>query len=270
MAGDCRKFLKDKKTMFDILSTLRSKNLSVFIRSNKRLEQPGTVKEMTDTNETQLATARKEMLEMIALHTYMASDKIGKETLAKRVMEVMGSVPRHEFVPAPVRSFAYLNQPLPIGHGKTISQPFIVALMTDLLDVQPQDHILEIGTGLGYQAAILGKLAHTVYSVEIISELAQEAEQRLQRQHYGNIVLKVGDGSSGWSEQAPFDKIIVTAAPELIPVTLLRQLKPGGRMVIPAGIENAQQLLLVKKDEHGSTTTQEILAVRFSALVKPH
>lgn len=225
---------------------------------------------MAEINEAQFAAARQEMMELIALHTSMVSDKIGKESLAERVLEVMASVPRHEFVPAPLQPFAYLNQPLPIGYGKTISQPFIVALMTDLLDIQLQDRVLEIGTGLGYQAAVLAKLAHTVYSIEIISELAREAERRLHQHHYGNIVLRLGNGSYGWLEYAPFDKIIVTAAPELIPVTLLNQLKPGGKMVIPAGVEDAQQLMLVEKDESGSLNTQEVLAVRFSTLVTTH
>jgi len=183
---------------------------------------------------------------------------------------VIAAVPRHEFVPAQLRIFAYIDQPLPIGFGKTISQPFIVALMTDLLDVQPTDRILEVGTGLGYQAAILAKLARQIYSVEIITELAQEAEYRLSKQSYHNIAIKMGDGSFGWPEHAPFDKIIVTAAPELIPTSLLNQLRPGGKMVIPAGIRDAQQLLLVEKDEKGTLRTEEVLPVRFSSLVISH
>lgn len=221
-------------------------------------------------NEADFATARLEMVEQIALHTGIVSDRIGKTSLSDRVMEVIGTVPRHEFVPYELRSFAYLDQPLPIGFGKTISQPFIVALMTDLLDIRAEDRVLEIGTGLGYQAAILANLAQTVYSIEIIMELAKDAAERIQKLGYYNIHFKVGNGTSGWPENAPFEKIIVTAAPELIPPPLLRQLKPGGKMVIPAGLEDSQQLLLVEKDSDGSTSTQEILPVRFTPLTIIH
>jgi protein-L-isoaspartate(D-aspartate) O-methyltransferase len=210
------------------------------------------------------------MVEQIALHAVGVSDRTGRAVLAERVMQVLATVPRHAFVPVELQTFAYLDRPLPIGFGKTISQPFIVALMTDLLEVQPDDRVLEVGTGLGYQAAILANLAKTVYSVEIIEELAREAANRLQQQAYSNIVLKVGDGSWGWSEHAPFDKIIVTAASELIPTALLRQLKPGGKMAIPAGLEDSQQLLLVEKDQSGLAKTEEILPVRFSSLIISH
>jgi protein-L-isoaspartate(D-aspartate) O-methyltransferase len=224
---------------------------------------------MTHT-EAQFATARREMVELIALHTHAVGDRIGKTSLDERVMKVMGTVPRHEFVPEPLKTFAYLDQPLPIGFGKTISQPFIVALMTDLLEVRSDDRILEIGTGLGYQAAVLAQLADQIFSVEIIEELAREAEYRLDKLGFNNIDFKIGDGSAGWSEHAPFDKIIVTAAPELIPVALLNQLKPGGKMVIPAGLQDAQQLIRVEKDLRGSISTHEILAVRFTPLITVH
>ncbi|MCP5419595.1 MAG: protein-L-isoaspartate(D-aspartate) O-methyltransferase [Gammaproteobacteria bacterium] len=222
------------------------------------------------TSEAQFAVARREMLEIIALHVQAVSAHIGKSALAEPVMAALGSIPRHEFVPEPLRQFAYLDQPLPIGSGKTIAQPFIVALMTDLLDLQTDDQVLEVGTGLGYQAAILARLAEQVYSIEIIEELSRDAEYRLGKLDFGNVELRIGDGSSGWSEHAPFDKIIVTAAPELIPIGLLQQLRPGGRMVIPAGLADAQQLMLVEKDQYGSLHTQEILAVRFSPLVLVH
>jgi len=156
--------------------------------------------------------------------------------------------------------------PLPIGCDKTISQPFIVALMTDMLEVGEDDIVLEIGTGMGYQAAVLAELARKVYSVEIIEELAHQARLRLGRQHYKNIEFKVGNGYYGWPEHAPFDKIIVTAAPDLIPAALLQQLKPGGRMAIPTGLAEAQQLVLVEKDSKGAVTTRELLPVRFSQL----
>jgi protein-L-isoaspartate(D-aspartate) O-methyltransferase len=225
---------------------------------------------MADRTEVQFAVARREMVEQVALHTHLISDKIGKTSLSDRVMKAIKMVPRHAFVPAELQPYAYLNQPLPIGFGKTISQPFIVALMTDLLDVQPEDRILEVGTGLGYQAAILAELSKMVYSVEIIGELAREAENRLHRHGYFNVELREGNGSSGWPEQAPFDKIIVTAAPEQIPRALLGQLKTGGRMVIPIGVADTQQLVLVEKAESGAIKTEEILPVRFSPLVIAH
>jgi len=223
---------------------------------------------MTDSHPAQFELLRQEMVEQIMLYANLVADETGLAAIDDRVLGVMRDIPRHEYVPANLQSMAYLDSPLPIGYGKTISQPFIVALMTELLEVQPTDRILEVGTGLGYQAAILARLGHTVYSVEIIEELAREAEQRLAG--YENIRLGVGDGSAGWPEHAPFDKVIVCAAPELIPPTLLSQLKPGGRMVIPAGIEDAQQLMLVEKDAEGRHETREVLRVRFSPLVITH
>jgi protein-L-isoaspartate(D-aspartate) O-methyltransferase len=212
------------------------------------------------------AALRQHMLGEIAAETIYVSAQLGKAALDKQVMAVVGKVPRHEFVPIELQPYAYANMPLPIGFGKTISQPFIVALMTDLLDIQPDNTVLEIGTGLGYQAAILAELARTVYSVEIIEELARQAKRRLGRQGYTNIELSVGNGCRGWPGHAPFDKVIVTAAPQLIPPALIHQLKAGGRMVIPAGLPESQQLVLVEKDHHGRATTKEILRVRFSEL----
>jgi len=212
------------------------------------------------------AALRRQMLAEVAAETIYVSPRIGKAALAKPVMEAMGNVPRHEFVPLELQPLAYANPPLPIGCGKTISQPFIVALMTDLLGLETTDAVLEIGAGVGYQAAILAELARKVYSVEIIEELAQQAEQRLGRLGYTNIELKLGNGYYGWPEHAPFDKIIVTAAPDLIPPPLIEQLKSGGRMVIPAGLPEAQQLILVSKERDGKLTITEILPVRFSTL----
>ena len=217
-------------------------------------------------NTEELTALRQHMLVQIAAETIYVSARIGKAALAERTLEVMGRVPRHEFVPVELQSYAYANTPLPIGFDKTISQPFIVALMTDLLDLSAGDKVLEVGTGLGYQAAILAKLSHSVYSVEFIEELGAEAKQRLRRLGYSNIEFKIGNGYYGWPEHAPFDKIIVTAAPDLIPGPLLQQLKPGGKMVIPAGLPDAQQLILVEKDRHSQITTKEILPVRFSKL----
>ena len=224
----------------------------------------------SDSIVSQYAELRNEMVEEIARHALLASAETGKAVLSESVMEVMKAVPRHEFVPVELRAFAYTDSPLPIGYDKTISQPFIVALMTDLLDLQAEDRVLDVGTGLGYQAAILAKLVHRVYSIELLEELAQGAGRRLAEQKFTNIELRVGDGSKGWPEQAPFDKILVAAAPDLIPTSLLAQLKPGGKMVIPAGIESAQQLMLVVKNEKGQLNVREILPVRFSTLTVSH
>ncbi|MEJ8858091.1 protein-L-isoaspartate(D-aspartate) O-methyltransferase [Variovorax robiniae] len=211
-------------------------------------------------------TLRQLMLAEITAKTIFATSYLGKAALRRLVMEAMGKVPRHEFVPFELRPYAYVDSPLPIGFGKTISQPFIVAVMTDLLDVQPTDRVLEVGTGLGYQSAVLSELAQRVYSVELIDELASQARRRLADLGCSNVEIKVGNGCNGWLEHAPFDKVIVTAAPELIPPALTYQLKPGGKMVIPAGLPDAQQLIVVEKDASGSLTTREIFAVMFSTL----
>jgi protein-L-isoaspartate(D-aspartate) O-methyltransferase len=217
-------------------------------------------------NEQQAAELRQHMVLEIAAQTVLAGERIGKYNLDVRVMEVMGKVPRHEFVPVEIQPYAYLNRPLPIGFDKTISQPFIVALMTDMLEIRKEDVVLEIGTGLGYQAAVLAELAHKVYSVEIIEALAQQAAKRLSRAGYTNVEIKVANGSHGLPEHAPYDKVMVTAAPDLIPPALINQLKPGGRMMIPAGLSDNQQLILVEKSANGRLSTKEILPVRFSQL----
>jgi protein-L-isoaspartate(D-aspartate) O-methyltransferase len=209
---------------------------------------------------------RQQMLAEVSAGTSHVSGLIGKAALDERVMTAMGRVPRHEFVPIELQPYAYANIPLPIGFDKTISQPFIVALMTDLLDIVADDAVLEIGTGLGYQAAILAQLARKVYSIEIIEELGQEAKRRLDRHGCTNVELSIANGYHGWSEHAPFDKMIVTAAPDLIPPPLIHQLKSGGKMVLPAGLPDAQQLVLVEKDSNGKVRTKEILQVRFSQL----
>jgi protein-L-isoaspartate(D-aspartate) O-methyltransferase len=209
---------------------------------------------------------RRQLIAAIRANTDQVAAQIGKAALDKRVLSAMAKVPRHEFVPIEVQPYAYLNMPLPIGFDKTISQPLMVAVMTDLLELKPDDVVLEIGTGLGYQAAVLAELAGRVYSVEIIDELAQRAVQRLKRQGYTNIEVHVGNGYSGWPEHAPFDKLIVTAAPDLIPLPLINQLKAGGRMVIPVGLPNAQQLVVAEKDLNGRVKTKEIMRVMFSLL----
>ena len=225
---------------------------------------------MTDREELKLLEERRVMVETIALHASSCAEQIGRERLSGRVMEAMAKVPRHRFVPAGLRELAYQDFPLPIGSGKTISQPFMVALMTDLLAIEAEDRILEIGTGLGYQAAVLAELAQRVFSVEIITELAKEAELRLGGAGYKNVELRIGDGSRGWPDQAPFDKIMLTAAPRAAPARLLEQLKPGGTMVLPAGPEDEQKLLVLEKGADGQIKTRELIAVRFSTLTATH
>jgi protein-L-isoaspartate(D-aspartate) O-methyltransferase len=212
---------------------------------------------------------RQHLMAEIRLHANLTAPVTGRPEFDDRVMDAVAKVPRHEFVPAEIQPMAYMNVPLPIGHGKTISQPFIVAIMTDLLEVGPEHSVLEIGTGLGYQAAILAELAGAVYSVELIDELAAAAKRRLDRQGYRNIQLRVGNGFHGWAEHAPYDKIIVTAAPDLIPPPLIYQLKPGGRMVLPVGLPDNQHITVVEKDRNGRVTTNELLEVRFSLLDDP-
>jgi protein-L-isoaspartate(D-aspartate) O-methyltransferase len=212
---------------------------------------------------------RQQMLAEIEAEATLTAGHTGRPTFSERVMGVVGELPRHEFVPVELQPYAYLNRPLPIGYEKTVSQPFIVALMTDLLELEAEDTVLEIGTGAGYQAAVLARLAKRVYSVDIIGELAQGAERRLKRLGYDNVEVRVANGYYGWTEHAPYDKIMVTAAADLIPPPLLAQLRPGGRMVIPTGIPDRQQLVLVEKSAAGSLSTREILAVRFSELEDP-
>ena len=212
---------------------------------------------------------RRQLIAAIRAHTEQVATQIGKTALDKRVLRTMTKVPRHEFVPAEVQPCAYLDRPLPIGFGKTISQPFMVAVMTDLLELKPDDVVLEIGTGLGYRAALLAEPAGRVYSVEIIDELAQRAVQGLTRQGYINVEVRVGNGYFGWPEHAPFDKVIATAAPDLIPPPLINQLKAGGRMVIPVGLPDAQQLVVAEKDLNGRVTAKEIMGVLFSLLEGP-
>jgi protein-L-isoaspartate(D-aspartate) O-methyltransferase len=207
---------------------------------------------------------RQEMIAAIRVIAQHLADEIGKTALDDRVLVAMAKVPRHEFVPIEVQPYAYLNRPLPIGFDKTISQPLMVAVMTDLLDLTPDDMVLEIGTGLGYQSAVLAELAGKVYTVEIIDELAQQAEQRLKREGYTNVEVRVGNGYFGWPERAPFDKVIVTAAPDLIPPPLINQLKSGGKMVIPVGLPEAQQLVVAERDLRGRFTMKEIMPVLFS------
>lgn len=179
------------------------------------------------------------------------------------VLQAMMNVPRHEFVPESVRQFAYVDGPLPIGHGQTISQPFVVAFMTQALGLTKDDTVLEVGTGSGYQAAILGKLTKEVYSIEIVPPLAESAKAVLSKLGFENVHVKAGDGYLGWPEKAPFDAIIVTCAPDHVPEPLIAQLKEGGRLVIPVGEEGAVQELVLLRKRNGQVSKEKILDVRF-------
>lgn len=208
---------------------------------------------------------RHQMVEVIERMRLSMQGAVGQKAFDPEVLAALRTVPRHEFVPRGLSSIAYTNQPLLIGLGQTISQPFIVALMTDLLQVKPGDRVLEIGTGSGYQAAILSLLAQEVYSIEIVPELGKTAAAVLSRLGYSNVVTRIGDGYQGWEEHAPYDAIIVTAAPNHIPPALIAQLKRRGRLVIPVG-ELYQELVVVEKADDGTATTSRILPVRFVPL----
>ena len=221
--------------------------------------------------EDEFVEERQRMVEAIAALTKETSLETGRAQLDPRVMAAMSKVPRHLFVPPEERDRAYKNRPLPIGYGQTISQPYIVALMTDLMRLEPDDKVLEIGTGSGYQAAILAELGKEVYTIEIIEPLAKQAQERLPTLGYKHVEIRVGDGYYGWEEHAPFDAILVTAATSHIPPPLVRQLKPGGRMVIPVGTHFlTQYLMLVNKAQDGSISMQQILPVRFVPLTGGH
>jgi protein-L-isoaspartate(D-aspartate) O-methyltransferase len=209
---------------------------------------------------------RLAMAEVIALHAQFAKEQLGKDSIDIRILGAMAKVPRHEFVPVEIRPYAYVDQPLPIGWGKTISQPFMAALMADLLELKLEDRVLEIGTGLGYHAAVLAELAGKVFSVEIVEELGTAAKRNLAKLGYKSVTLRIGDGTRGWPEHAPFDKIVVAAGSELIPPMLLQQLKPGGKMVLPTGTAEAQELMLVEKDAAGKVSTRSVIPVRFAML----
>jgi len=215
------------------------------------------------------AAARARMVAEIAALARETAAETGRPRFSDAVMAAMGKVPRHRFVPFVQELFAYENRPLPIGENQTISQPYIVALMTDLLDPKPTDTVLEVGTGSGYQAAVLAELVAKVYTIEIVEPLAKRAIRLLAQLGYGNVEVRVGDGYNGWAAAAPFDSIIVTAAPAEIPKPLIDQLKPGGRMVIPVGgSRDVQQLLLVEKRPDGTAATKRTLSVRFVPLTR--
>ncbi len=221
--------------------------------------------------DTDYAAERAAMVRTIALYAAEAKSATGRDQLSPQVLDAMGIVPRHAFVPEEEQSQAYADRPLPIGYGQTVSQPFIVAVMTDLMQIQPDHVVLEIGTGSGYQAAVLARLARQVYTIEIVPGLASGAAQRLKSLGYKNVATRLGDGYYGWPEAAPFDSIIVTAAASQIPPPLVQQLKAGGRMIIPIGAPfSLQHLVLVDVDQERKVRTRELLPVEFVPLAGAH
>ena len=215
--------------------------------------------------------SREQMIRLIEADVRLTSESLKQSSLDTRVLDAMARVPRHEFVPPHVVDMAYQNRPLPIGHGQTISQPYIVAIMTDLLDIEPGQRILEVGTGSGYQAAVLAEIGTRVWSIEIIPELGNQAKARLHRLGYDKIEVRLGDGYYGWPEHAAFDAIIVTAAASHIPPPLLQQLKPGGKMIIPVGsLFSARQWILITRGENDEFITRQVLPVRFVPLTGEH
>lgn len=221
---------------------------------------------MKPMGDKHLAILRRHMVELIEIHADLLEEELEKGALDNRVLSAMLNVPRHLFVPESVAHLAYENSPLPIGFGKTISQPFICAVMTDLLSPQRGESVLEIGTGLGYHAAILAELASHVWTVEIVEEFAEIAGVLLSQLEYMNVDVRVGDGSRGWAERGPFDKIIVAAAAEEVPPALLEQLKPAGCLVMPLGSGDRQQLTLVSKASSGAVLRREVMPVKFTRL----
>ncbi len=215
------------------------------------------------------AEKRRRLLDEIAQDARDTAFWTGRKAFSDRTMAAVDAVPRHVFMRDGDAVVAYINRPQPIGHGQTISQPFIVALMTDLLDLGGTEKVLEIGTGSGYQAAVLAHAAGRVFTVEVVEELGRAAMERLTALHLDNVFVRIGDGYQGWPEEAPFDAIIVTAAPERLPEDLVRQLRPGGRMIVPIGpAHDRQNLTLLTKGADGRATVDSVLPVAFVPMVK--
>ena len=231
-----------------------------WIRSEVRTDS------MKPMNEKHLTILRRHMVEVIEIHAELEEEELGKGALEERILTVLMRVPRHLFVPELLAHLAYQDMPLPIGFEKTISQPYMCALMTDLLAPERYETVLEVGTGLGYQTAVLAELAGHVWSVEIVEELADSAQVRLGQLGYTNIDIRIGDGSRGWPEHAPFDKVMVAAAAENVPAALFEQLKPNGRLVMPLGPADTQQLTVLHKDAAGVVHRRAVIPVRFSWL----
>jgi protein-L-isoaspartate(D-aspartate) O-methyltransferase len=248
----------------------------MLIRTHARFRSPallaaalGALGAVAAAAEDPYDEARARMVQTIEAHARNATDALGRDYIDPKVLAVMGEVSRHEFVSDWYEDQAYEDRPLPIGHGQTISQPFIVALMTDLLQVGPDAVVLEVGAGSGYQAAVLAHLVRDVHTIEIIPELAEGAAERLERLGYQNVETYTGDGYYGVPDAAPYDGIVVTAAANQVPPPLIQQLKPGGRMVIPVGGGFAlQHLMLVEKDPDGRVRTRQTLPVRFVPLTR--
>ncbi len=212
-------------------------------------------------------TARAQMVRVIQLEAYVTSEVTGVTEIDARVLAAMGKVPRHEFVAEPLARYAYEDTPLPIDFEQNLTQPFIAALMTHLLQVEPGDTVFETGTDSGYQAAVLAELGAHVYSVEVIEPLAQSAAERLKRLDYRDVAVKAGDGYFGWAEHGPYDAILVKEAVDHLPLPLVGQLKPGARMVVPIGpATGAQELTVIEKDAQGNVRRTRVLPVRFAPL----
>ena len=223
---------------------------------------------MKPMTEQHLALFRRHMVEIIDMHFDLAGEEIGRDSPGPQLRRALMDVPRHLFVPQSLMLMSYQDTPLPIGFDKTISQPFIGALMLDLLDLEPETRVLEVGTGFGYQAAVMADMGAEVFSVEVVEEFAEGARTRFGLLGY-DVDVRVGDGSRGWLEHAPFDRILVTAAAAKAPPILIEQLEPGGRMVIPIGGQDIQQLSVIDKLEQGEIRTREIMPVRFTELEVP-
>ncbi len=220
-------------------------------------------------NDQNFEKARKRLIEEIEMNARDTEVYTGRRRYSKKVMEALATVPRHDFLPESHQQVAYANRPQSIGYGQTISQPYIVAVMTDLLDLGCGDRVLEIGTGSGYQAAVLAEVAGQVYSIETVDSLAESASKRLREMGYDTINVRNGDGFEGWPEEAPFDAIMITAAPKNVPRALCNQLKIGGRMIVPVGRQYSTQILkLGTKKEDGSVDFRSTLPVAFVPMVK--
>jgi len=223
---------------------------------------------MSDRPAEDYTEAHRQLLERVLAEISETARSTGLDVLSARVIKAIAATPRHRFVSPEQQDWAYADRPLPIGRGQTISQPFIVALMTELLALEPEERVLEVGTGSGYQAAVLAHLVQQVYSLERIPELANEATQRLRELGLSNVEVRTGDGSQGWEEHAPFDGVIVTAAAAEVPSELVRQLKPGGRLVIPVGLPHqTQDLRVLDKDPQGVVRSRSVLPVVFVPLI---
>ena len=221
---------------------------------------------MKSLNEEHLAVFRRHMVEVIDIEFDLMSEEIGRGRLREDVREALLAVPRHLFVPAQIAALAYQDRPLPIGFDKTSSQPFMAALMIDLLDLRADDAVLEVGTGLGYQAALLAEIVAQVWTVEVVEEFAAFAEPHLAEMGYRNVAVRIGDGSRGWAEMGPFDAILVTAAAREVPPALVRQLRLGGRLVMPLGDGGEQRLVRIEKEADGDLSLREVMAVKFTEL----